>query len=770
MNVLQPLIKRLSNFLKKNKKKTIIISIIVLVVIFLGGVVSVLVSAYRLPIPEEKKIIQIIPKDAVFAPDRMIVKYQEGYSPEDLQKAVEQAKNATGVGARLEKNIEKISGQKTAAQELAELEKKLQTAGVISQQKLYDTQSPELKNYYLLELKQGSDVRKVHAILDSFDELTVSSPDYIYTVEDAPNDPLYSTYQWGLQKVDMEKAWSVTHGSSAVTVAVVDTGVDTNNPDIGNNLILGPNYINGSNSPVDDFGHGTHVSGIIGAASNNGVGITGADWNVPLLEVKSMGLDKKGQGTGTLSQISQGIQYAIDHGAKVVNMSLSSETTSPPCNSLPYQSLFNYAVQQGVVVVVAAGNVKSDVTNYAPANCQNAIIVGATDQQNNRASFSNFGANVTIAAPGVNILSTKATCTTNMCNGSGVVDGSYITASGTSMAAPLVSGVIALLLSQYPHLSFSDVKQCLLSNATPISTDRPIGPLLNAGKALTNCHDVSPTPTQNANSNSQVSGKLFVDTNGNGIIDPGEKPLEGIEIDLKGPVNKVLYSDGNGDYDFGDLPKGQYSLVFKKNGEIIGETNKPLTMPSKTNYNLPLPTSFETYVPPPTEGLFSLFGTVAMDTNGNGTLDTTDTRISGAQVSISGPTGANPTTDAQGNFLLPNLPSGQYTLAVSVNGQVLHQYDTSVALSSFLSTDTSVTGQKGTKVNFLLTSTATSTPDTNTGNQTPDTSQNSPTLYYQNPGDASPVPLIFYSCHQANTQKSIDGKQITLSYLTCTAK
>lgn len=765
---MQPLIKRFSNFLKKNKKKTIFISIIVFVVIFLGGVVFVLVSVYRLPVPKEKKIIQIIPKDAVFAPDHMIVKYQEGYSPEDLQKAVEQAKNASGVGATLEKNIEKISGQKTAAQELAELEKKLQTAGVISQQKLYDTQSPELKNYYLLELKPGSDVRKVHTILDSFDELTVSSPDYIYTTQDAPNDPLYTSYQWNLQKVDMEKAWSVTQGSSGVTVAVVDTGIDMNNPDTSKNVILGPNYINGSNSPIDDFGHGTHVSGIIGAASNNGVGITGADWNDPLLEVKSMGLDKKGQGTGTLSQISQGIQYAIDHGARVVNMSLSSETTSPPCNSLPYQSLFNYAAQKGVVVVVAAGNVKSDVSNYAPANCQNAIIVGATDQQNQRASFSNFGSNVTIAAPGVNIVSTKATCTTNMCNGSGVVDSNYIAASGTSMAAPLVSGVVALLLSQYPHLSFRGVKQCLLNNATAISTDRPIGPLLNAGKALTNCHDESPTPTQDTNSNSQISGKLFIDSNGNGTVDPGEKPLEGIEIDLKGPFNKVLYSDDNGDYNFGDLPKGQYSLVFKKNGEIIGETNKSLTMPAKTNYNLPLPPSFESYVPPPTDGLFSLFGTVAMDTNGNGKLDDTDTRISGAQVSISGPTGANPITDSQGNFLLSNLPSGQYTVTVTVNGQILHQYDTTTALSSYLSADTSATGQKGTRVDFLLTSSAASapTPDTNSNNN----SQDNPTLYYQNPGDTTPVPLIFYSCHQANSTKSVNGKTITLSYLTCTAK
>lgn len=768
---MQPLIQRLSNFLKKNKKKAGIIVILVLVVIFLVGILSVLVHAFRLPTPKEKKITQIIPKDALFVPDHMIVKYQQGYSPEDLQKAVEQEKNASGIGAALEKNIETISGQKTAAQELDDLTARLRSAGVISQQKLYDTQSPELKNYYLLELKPGSDVRKVHAILDSFAELTVSSPDYIYTVEDTPNDPLYSTYQWGLQKVDMEKAWSITRGSSAVTVAVVDTGIDMNNPDVSNNIVLGPNYINGSNSPIDDYGHGTHVSGIIGAASNNGVGITGADWNASLLEIKSMGLDSKGQGTGTLSQIAQGIQYAIDHGAKVVNMSLSSETTSPPCNSLPYQSLFNYAVQKGVVIVVAAGNVKSDVVNYAPANCQNAIIVGATDQQNQRASFSNFGSNVTIAAPGVNILSTKATCTTNMCNGSQVVDGSYITASGTSMAAPLVSGVVALLLSQYPHLSFNEVKQCLLSNATAISTDRPIGPLLNAGKALTNCHDESPTPTLEKNSDSTISGKLFIDSNGNGEVDQGEKPLEGIEIDLEGPIHKVLYSDGNGDYDFSDLPKGQYSLVFKKNGEIIGKTNKPITMPAKTSYNLPLPSSFEAFVPPSTKGLFSLFGTVAMDSNGNGKLDNTDTRISGAQVSISGPTGANPVTDTQGNFLLSNLPSGQYTVTVSVNGQTLHQYDATVALSSYLSTDTSVTGQKGTKINFLLASVATPTPDINSNNtQTPNKSNNSPTLYYQNPGDTTPVPLIFYYCHQANTQKSVNGKTITLSYLTCTAK
>jgi hypothetical protein len=277
-----------------------------------------------------------------------------------------------------------------------------------------------------------------------------AEPHYLYLTNDqpsttqatAPNDLLYSRYQWNLPMIDTEVGWNVGKGSEKVIVAVVDTGVDIDHPDLKGRLLTGYNVINPDSPPMDDVGHGTHVSGVISAMVNNGEGVAGMTWYNPILPVKV--LDETG--AGNTYNVAQGIIWAADHGAKVINMSLGNYADA---NFL--HDAIRYAYDKDIVLIAASGNDNTEDPGY-PAAYPEVFAVAAADSSKKKATFSNFGDYIDVTAPGVNIASTYP-------------HNQYAALSGTSMASPHVTALAALIRSTNPKLINTEVMEIMRSTA-----------------------------------------------------------------------------------------------------------------------------------------------------------------------------------------------------------------------------------------------------------------------------------------------------------------
>jgi subtilisin family serine protease len=262
----------------------------------------------------------------------------------------------------------------------------------------------------------------------------------------APNDLRYPE-QWALPKIGAPTAWSVITSTAAITVAVIDSGVDLTHPEFAGRVLPGWNFVDKNDNPNDDYGHGTHVTGIIAAAGNNGIGIAGMAWSVPILPLKV--LNASGAGYG--SDLILALDAARERGAKVVNISLGTTT-----NSVALQEAIDRAVAAGLLVVASAGNTGgSGNTPVYPGASFGVLSVAATDASDRRASFSTRGSTVGVAAPGVGILSTYR-------------GGGYLTMSGTSMSSPLVAGLAALIWSRNPALTASQVRQQIIDSAVDL--------------------------------------------------------------------------------------------------------------------------------------------------------------------------------------------------------------------------------------------------------------------------------------------------------------
>ncbi|HZQ97612.1 MAG TPA: S8 family peptidase [Chloroflexota bacterium] len=293
------------------------------------------------------------------------------------------------------------------------------------------------------------------ALLQRDPDVLAAAPSYVRSVQEVtPNDPMYPQ-QWWLPKIDAPAAWSTTTGSPSVKVAVLDSGVELTHPDLSPNIADGTNTLGEDPQQVaedgcantttvqDDFGHGTHVSGIVAAVGNNAVGVAGVAWNVRILPVKVLDCT----GNGSDAQIIAGIDWAIANGAQVINMSLGGPGDSPVLDAAVQR-----AWNAGLVVVAAAGNGATNVPYY-PAASPGAIAVSATDPNDQLAPFSNYGSDVALSAPGTSVLSTWT-------------ESSYRFESGTSMASPMVAGSAALLLSAHPEYDNGRVLGVLFASAS----------------------------------------------------------------------------------------------------------------------------------------------------------------------------------------------------------------------------------------------------------------------------------------------------------------
>jgi subtilisin family serine protease/flagellar hook assembly protein FlgD len=275
-----------------------------------------------------------------------------------------------------------------------------------------------------------------------------------------PNDFLYSEQSSYLGAVNAPLAWDTTHGSASIKVAVVDTGVDVAHPDLTGKVVGQYNSMTGTSDVTDVVGHGTHVAGIVGALTNNGTGVAGTGYDTSLLAVKAGDVD------GFLDDdIAAGITWAVDHGARVLNLSLGGYTTSTVLDNA-----IAYANSHGVLVVAAAGNDNTQTKSY-PAASPGVVAVGATNAAGSRADFdgpssseygSNYGTWVTVAAPGVGIMSTVPTAGSELEPAAGT---DFARADGTSMASPIVAGEAALLLGAAPWATRDQLRAAVVSSA-----------------------------------------------------------------------------------------------------------------------------------------------------------------------------------------------------------------------------------------------------------------------------------------------------------------
>ncbi|MCP3771991.1 S8 family peptidase [Paenibacillus sp. MZ04-78.2] len=257
-----------------------------------------------------------------------------------------------------------------------------------------------------------------------------------------PNDSLYRRYQWNLPQIETEAGWNVSKGSTDVIVGVVDTGVDVNHADLKGHLMAGYNAIQPGARPVDDVGHGTHVAGVIGAVVNNNLGVAGMSWYNRVLPVKVL----DSSGAGSTYAVAQGVIWATDNGAKVINMSLGNYADAQFLHDA-----IKYAYDRDVVLIAATGNDNTERPGY-PAAYPEVLGVAAVDAKKQKAAFSNYGDYVGVAAPGVNIASTYP-------------NNQYAALSGTSMASPHVTALAALIRSVNPKLKNTEVARIIKETA-----------------------------------------------------------------------------------------------------------------------------------------------------------------------------------------------------------------------------------------------------------------------------------------------------------------
>jgi serine protease len=329
-----------------------------------------------------------------------------------------------------------------------------------------------------------------------------------------PNDPLYSQ-QWALSDpvggVNAPAAWDLQTGSPSVTVAVIDTGITTH-PDLAGKILPGYDFISdpttandgdGRDSDPSDpgdgtsagecgdgipgepsFFHGTFVSGIIAADTNNGVGISGLDWNAKILPVRTLG--KCG---GTFDDILDGMLWAVGvpvagvppnpNPARVINLSLGGAGSCPQS----FQDGVNTALAQGAVIVVAAGNESDDALNSAPANCSGVITVGASTRQGDITSYSNFGRRVDLSAPGGDGVISDWILSTGNDGASGPGNPDYEFAVGTSFATPYVAATASLMIARNANLTPGHIQDVITgtTRSFPLGTACGISGLCGSG-------------------------------------------------------------------------------------------------------------------------------------------------------------------------------------------------------------------------------------------------------------------------------------------------
>lgn len=370
---------------------------------------------------------------------------------------------------------------------------------------------------YRLRFRNAEDLRARREALRRDPNVEFAEPNYLLTTYLKPNDANYRE-QWAPERILAERAWDITTGGP-ITIAMLDTGVSRTHPDLAGRLVDGFDFVNNDADPSDDNGHGTFTAGIAGASGNNGLGVAGISWGAKLMPVKILDQD----GRGPVSAFAQGIRFAVDNNAQIVNVSAGI-----PVPSQTMEAAVSYAIGRGVSVVAASGNQPDGVQNY-PAAYPSVIAVSASNRSDRVADFSSYGSHIWLAAPGEEIVSTFYRDGDN-----------YAALSGTSASAPFVSGTIALMLSQRGGLTPRAIREILRATAVDLPPD---GLDAKAGYGrLDSYHAVilagDPQPTLPEGQISPTSGKStdsFIFTAG------GFEPNEPVTVWLTGSDGAYRY-------------------------------------------------------------------------------------------------------------------------------------------------------------------------------------------------------------------------------------
>ena len=413
------------------------------------------------PIRSVPKTVPAVPQAR---PPELLVRFKPGVSLDEIRRI------AVAHHDQLEDEIESVKG-----------------LSVIDD---LDNTDPNVLTEQYRSMKDIVDYAEVNSQV-SFDDPIPAEFTYEYInhpTPGLPDDPQFAD-QWALDNQGQEngkagadisalEAWKKTHGSEEVVVAVLDSGVDYTHLDLRSNMWLRPDNVpayfddelgsfndqqgyNGTDpltDPMDDNGHGTHCAGIIGAEGDNSEGIAGINWHVQIMPLKFLGRG----GFGTTADAIKAINYAIDRKKHGVNIRVINASWGSTANSKALEDAIRAAGDAGILFVAAAGNDGSDNDRrpHYPSNYDlpNVISVAALDRNDQLASFSNWGVKtVHVAAPGKDILSTW-------------LGDAYRDASGTSMAAPQISGVAALILAKEPNLSVEKLKERILKSVDKLDS------------------------------------------------------------------------------------------------------------------------------------------------------------------------------------------------------------------------------------------------------------------------------------------------------------
>lgn len=444
----------------------------------------------------------------------------------------------------------------------SKLLKTLGSVGLVSSKLLFVSRSSkketELEKILVIKYSSDTDPQTLASKIKLHESVEWAEPKYVYAVAYVPNDPFYSS-QYALQKIKAADAWNITTGDTSIAIGIIDTGVDWDHPDLAANIwrnwnevpdngidddnngfvddIRGWDFggLNGTpdNNPMEDRpDHGTHVAGDASAVTDNSTGISAIGFKSKIMAVKTIRDDFRSPvGSPYVVYGYEGIKYAADNGAKVINCSWGGGGYS-----FLGQEVINYAASIGALVVAAAGNNNSPAPFY-PASYQNVLSVAATNESDMKASFTNYGSGVDVSAPGVSIYSTWQ-------------NDNYTFGNGTSFSSPITAGLAALVKSVFPFYSPSQIAEQIRTNCDDINSINPgfVNQLgrgrINAFKSLSNINSKS----------ARAIGIKYLDEspggNGDGVLQAGEiiKVTCNFVNYLNPTTNLGIYLESNNNY------------------------------------------------------------------------------------------------------------------------------------------------------------------------------------------------------------------------------
>jgi thermitase len=473
-----------------------------------------------------------------------------------------------------------------------------------------------------------------------------AEPDFVAQAIGNPDDP-YLGVQWGLTKIEAPQAWEVTAGSPSINIAIVDTGVDLDHPDLAGKIVSNVNF--STSGTVDDiYQHGTHVAGIAAAITNNGIGVAGLGYSCTIMNVKVLG----DTGSGAYSGVASGIIWAADNGAEVINLSLGG---SSPSSTV--EDAVNYAWSKGVVVVAGAGN-SGNTTPFYPAYYANCIAVAATDINDAKPYWSNYGDWVDVAAPGASIYST-------------LKNNSYGHMSGTSMASPHVAGLAALVFTTVSDANGDgklndEVRARIETTCDNIGISGIGSGRINAYKAVVGGSTTPP-----------LTGSIA-----GAVTDAADGSLITGATVMAGGARAAL-TDASGQYVITGVPEGTYSLTVSAAG-YSGSSQVVSVAAEQTataNFALPeLPALWAQSITFGVTGKNLYLNVVAVDKNG---------AVAGAQVAVQLTNGVQNwnftgTTDSSGtaSFVVTKALACSYVASITAVTVAGYTWDTTQGVTS----------------------------------------------------------------------------------------